>query len=167
MHTGSLDHYSIGCLCSDLFIAKSCQHFRKLQVTSNMPKHIGVEHVILIGVDRLGSIYFEKQYASYPTFNRLIQNGTSTFRARTSIPTISAPNWCSILSGMSVVQCSVFDNEWSINSAELEPITGIVHTIFDIAKQHKSNITAITGKKLQRWQMQTISILCFMEMMTK
>ena len=60
-----------------------------LGATSTMAQVPGVEHVVVIGVDGLGPVGFEK--APTPNIDRLIAGGASTMHARGVMPTSSSP----------------------------------------------------------------------------
>jgi predicted AlkP superfamily pyrophosphatase or phosphodiesterase len=58
----------------------------------------GIEHVILIGVDGFGAYAFEK--ANVPNLRALMKEGSWTLKARTVLPSASAPNWASMVMGV-------------------------------------------------------------------
>ena len=64
-----------------------------------MPESFGAyEHVFILGVDGAGR--FVKD-AYTPNFDRIFADGAIDYRARTEVKTDSAPNWTSILTGVS------------------------------------------------------------------
>lgn len=56
-----------------------------------------IEHVILIGSDGFGAYAFEK--AKVPNLRKLMEEGSWTLKARTVLPSSSAPNWASMVMG--------------------------------------------------------------------
>ncbi|HOW32528.1 MAG TPA: alkaline phosphatase family protein, partial [Bacteroidales bacterium] len=56
-----------------------------------------VQHVILIGIDGVSAEAF--QYASTPFMDELVAKGAVSLITRGVMPTVSAPNWATILSG--------------------------------------------------------------------
>ena len=56
-----------------------------------------IEHVILIGSDGFGAYAFEK--ANVPNLRKLMNQGSWTLKARTVLPSSSAPNWASMVMG--------------------------------------------------------------------
>ena len=55
------------------------------------------KHIILIGSDGLGAYAFEK--AEIPNLQRLIDDGAYTLKARSVLPSSSAVNWMSMITG--------------------------------------------------------------------
>ena len=56
-----------------------------------------IEHVILIGSDGFGAYAFEK--TKVPNLRKLMEEGSWTLKARTVLPSSSAPNWASMVMG--------------------------------------------------------------------
>lgn len=82
----------------------------------------GVEHVVVLGIDGLGPIGLEK--APIPNVSELIKNGAHSFAARGVMPTSSAPNWASMISGAGPEQHGVVDNKWPLPGYRFVPTTG-------------------------------------------
>lgn len=99
----------------------------------------GVAHVVVIGVDGLGPIGIEK--APTPNIDRLIAGGASTMKARGVMPTVSSPNWASMIMGAGPEQHGVLSNDWPKPEGFLDPSTkgpgGIFPTIFGILRQQR------------------------------
>jgi predicted AlkP superfamily pyrophosphatase or phosphodiesterase len=88
------------------------------------------KHTILIGCDGFGGMYLENATSCLPTFKSLMDNGVSTTRARDQIPTISAPNWATMITGEDPVDSGVFDNNWlPTDDAPPNPTVGKVPPI--------------------------------------
>jgi len=80
------------------------------------------KHVLIIGVDGFGGMYMENATSFLPTFKRLMDSGTWTTRARNQMPTVSAPNWCTVVCGMGPEESGVFSNDWvPANDSVVDP----------------------------------------------
>ena len=105
----------------------------------------GVEHVVVFGIDGLGSVGLEK--GNIPNVGELIKNGAHTFKARGVMPTVSAPNWASMISGAGPEQHGVVGNDWPLPKGFLPPIfrtngeTGLFPTIFYVLHKEKPTVT--------------------------
>jgi predicted AlkP superfamily pyrophosphatase or phosphodiesterase len=90
------------------------------------------EHVVVIGCDGMGSLAFTQTNA--PVMHRLMRDGAWTLRARGVLPTVSSPNWASIIMGAGPEQHGVTSNDWETNKFEITPTAvghgGIFPTIF-------------------------------------
>ncbi|MBC7927721.1 MAG: alkaline phosphatase [Bryobacteraceae bacterium] len=100
----------------------------------------GASHVILIGVDGLAPAGIRR--AETPNFKQLMKRGSWTFHARAVIPTVSSPNWASMVNGAGPAQHGITSNEWKPEKHEIEPVchgsTAIFPTIFDALRQQKA-----------------------------
>ena len=70
----------------------------------------GRTRVILIGVDGLGGEAVDR--ADCPNLRALMRRGAWTLKARGVIPTVSAPNWASVLTGAGPEQHGITSNGW-------------------------------------------------------
>jgi len=90
------------------------------------------EHVVVIGCDGMGSVSFTPTNA--PVMHRLMREGAWTLRARGVLPTVSSPNWASMIMGAGPEQHGVTSNEWQTNKFEIAPTAvgpgGMFPTIF-------------------------------------
>ena len=106
-----------------------------------------VKHVLVIGVDGMGSMAFEAR--NIPNLRRLMETGASTLKARGVMPTSSSPNWASMIMGAGPEQHGITSNDWETNKFEIAPIAvgsgGIFPTIFGLLReQHpKSSIVCL------------------------
>ncbi|MBK7031369.1 MAG: alkaline phosphatase family protein [Bacteroidales bacterium] len=104
-----------------------------------------IKHVLLIGLDGVSSEGF--QYALTPVMDDLISKGCLSLKTRAVLPTVSAPNWATILSGAGPEQHGVTSNEWSMNNQPYEPTikddAGYFTSIFTVIKKQQPK--AITG----------------------
>lgn len=78
------------------------------------------KHVIMIGLDALSSRGLQK--ASTPTMNQMIAEGALAPYARCVLPTVSTPNWTSMLTGVDPVQHGIYDNSWERESRQWDPV---------------------------------------------
>eukprot|EP00906_Rhabdomonas_costata_P012768 RCo018361 len=104
------------------------------------------QRVLLIGLDGFGGLYLENATAQLPNLRRLMEGGAFTMRARAQIPTWSAPNWSTILCGLTPPESGVFDNKWvpantdpsNVTESTISPISGagrIPETMWRVARQ--------------------------------
>jgi hypothetical protein len=105
-----------------------------------------VKRVILIGIDGVSAEAF--QYAKTPVINSLINRGVISLRTRGVMPTVSAPNWATILSGSGPEQHGVTSNSWSLMNQGFDPtvkdVDGYYTSIFTvIRKQMPKSSTAM------------------------
>jgi hypothetical protein len=77
----------------------------------------GVEHVLVIGCDGLGSLAFTPGNA--PVLHRMMREGAWTLRARGVMPTSSSPNWASMIMGAGPEQHGITSNDWQTNRFEI------------------------------------------------
>lgn len=95
------------------------------------------QKVILIGIDGLGSYAFEK--AEIPNIRKLMRQGSYSLEARCVLPSSSAVNWVSILTG-SPSELHGFTT-WGSKVPEIPPIAkgeeDIFPTIFSLLEEQK------------------------------
>jgi hypothetical protein len=75
--------------------------------------------IILIGIDGLSTDGI--QCAKTPNLNRLIKDGALSLKARGVMPTVSAPNWGSMLCGAGPEQHGITNNGWTASNHTIEP----------------------------------------------
>jgi predicted AlkP superfamily pyrophosphatase or phosphodiesterase len=99
----------------------------------------GIEHVVVIGCDGMGSLAFAETNA--PVMHRLMREGAYTLRARGVMPTSSSPNWASMIMGAGPEQHGVTSNDWETNKFEIPPLEagpeGMFPTIFRVIREQK------------------------------
>ena len=97
----------------------------------------GVEHVVVIGVDGLSPDGIRK--AETPHLHRLMKAGASTLHARGVMPTVSSPNWASMIMGAGPEQHGVTSNDWEPGKSAITPTAvgsgGIFPTIFGLLRE--------------------------------
>jgi arylsulfatase A-like enzyme len=99
----------------------------------------GVEHVVIIGCDGMSPDGVQK--AKTPNLHQLMQSGAYTLHARGVMPTVSSPNWASMIMGAGPEQHGITSNEWETNKFEIAPIAtgsgGMFPTIFGLVREQK------------------------------
>lgn len=78
------------------------------------------KHVIMIGLDAFSSRGLQK--AATPAMNQLIAEGALAPYARCVLPTVSTPNWTSMLTGVDPVQHGIYDNSWERDRRQWDPV---------------------------------------------
>jgi len=105
---------------------------------NELPK---AKHIILIGID--GLTVEGLQFAHTPNINRLINEGAVSLQARAVFPTISAPNWTSILTGVGPEQHGITLNKGLHDPHTITPILkdedGFFPSIFNIIRDQIPN----------------------------
>lgn len=100
---------------------------------------VGVEHVVIIGVDGLSPEGIRR--ARTPVLHRMMAEGASTLHARGVMPTSSSPNWASMISGAGPEQHGVTSNEWKPGQGAIVPTEvgpgGIFPTVFGLLRQQR------------------------------
>jgi arylsulfatase A-like enzyme len=98
-----------------------------------------VQHVIVIGIDGLSPDGIQK--AATPNLHQLMKTGASTLHARAVMPTVSSPNWASMIMGAGPEQHGVTTNDWEPNKFEIAPTAvgpgGTFPTIFGILRSQR------------------------------
>jgi predicted AlkP superfamily pyrophosphatase or phosphodiesterase len=87
------------------------------------------KQVVVIGVDGLGG----QMVSGMPKLQELMRRGVWTLHARGVIPTVSSPNWASMISGTGPEQHGVTSNEWQPDKFEIasncrQTIFGVLRT---------------------------------------
>jgi predicted AlkP superfamily pyrophosphatase or phosphodiesterase len=99
----------------------------------------GVEHVVVIGVDGLSPEGIRR--AKTPVLHRMMAEGASTLHARGVMPTVSSPNWASMIMGAGPEQHGVLSNDWKPGDKAITPTEvgpgGIFPTVFGLLRQQK------------------------------
>jgi hypothetical protein len=98
-----------------------------------------VSHVIIIGVDGMSTDGVIK--ADTPTLHDMMNRGSWTLHARGVLPTTSAANWASIITGAAPEQHGVTSNDWQVGEfnfpSQVTGSGGFFPSIFQIlTEQH-------------------------------
>lgn len=98
-----------------------------------------VQHVVLIGIDGVSAEAF--QLSSTPFMDELVTTGAISISTRGVMPTVSAPNWATILSGAGPEQHGVTSNNWSLKKQGFQPVRpdkrGHFTSIFSLIRQQR------------------------------
>ena len=103
------------------------------------------KRVLLIGIAGVSSEEF--QYANTPVIDKLISQGAISLKTRGVIPSESAANWVSVLSGAGPEQHGVISNNWNQGNQSIEPtvsdVDGYFPSIFTLIRKQRPK--AVTG----------------------
>ena len=98
-----------------------------------------VAHVVVIGVDGLGSAGVRN--AEAPKLRELMKAGAWTLKARAVMPSSSSPNWASMIMGAGPDVHGVTSNDWMPDKFDVKPATvgsgGIFPTIFGVVREQR------------------------------
>src|SRR5450631_3004382 len=78
------------------------------QTSASYPS--GIKHVIIVGCDGMSPNGIRT--AATPVMHKLIAGGAVKWNVRTIYPSVSSPNWESMISGAGVEQHGVIDIDW-------------------------------------------------------
>jgi len=100
------------------------------------------DYALVIGCDGMGSYWLQRppSWLTTPNLDRLRKQGAYSWNARSVMPTISKPNWASIIDSAGPEEHGVLDNDWKVGT-ELPPITGnntYFPSMFQAIKQQNS-----------------------------
>jgi len=97
------------------------------------PKGFGTaKYALVIGCDGLGGFYVNNATSFLPNIAKFYSKGSTTAVARDQMPSVSAPNWGTIITGMGPEESGIPDNSWvpaddnptDPTVLELPPISG-------------------------------------------
>ncbi len=99
--------------------------------------------VVIIGVDALSTEGL--QFSRTPNIDTLIRRGALSLSTRAVMPTVSAPNWASMLMGAGPEQHGVTKNGWSKETATIAPAErdadGYFPSIFTLVRRQMPRST--------------------------
>ena len=108
-------------------------------------------HVVVIGCDGFGSLGFTTSNA--PVLHKLMREGAYTLKARGVMPTVSSPNWASMIMGAGPEQHGVTSNEWETNKFQITPTAtgtgGMFPTVFGVLREQKPDARIVC---IHDWQ---------------
>ena len=100
---------------------------------------VAADHVIVLGFDGLSPDGIRN--ASTPVIHELMRRGAYTLHARGVIPTVSSPNWASMIMGAGPAEHGVTSNDWQPGKFDIAPIctgdVGIFPTIFGLTRKQQ------------------------------
>ncbi|MDR1802381.1 MAG: alkaline phosphatase, partial [Treponema sp.] len=95
------------------------------------------KHVFLIGLDGWGSYSFRNERFSMPVIEELMNNGSYTLQAMNVMPSISLPNWSSMLMGSSPDITRYWTNNPSKAVSRYADNYGLFPSIFTLLKEQR------------------------------
>ena len=99
------------------------------------------KHVVVIGLD--GTSPNGIEHAKTPAIDELKARGAWTHRARGVMPTVSSPNWASMIMGAGPEQHGVTSNKWELDNAPFPPVAkgsgGMFPTMFGVLREQHPN----------------------------
>ncbi len=100
---------------------------------------IAADHVVILGFDGMSPDGVRN--AATPILHDLMRLGAYTLHARGVIPTVSSPNWASMIMGAGPAEHGVTSNDWQPDRFEITPICtgdgGIFPTIFGLTRNQR------------------------------
>jgi predicted AlkP superfamily pyrophosphatase or phosphodiesterase len=107
--------------------------------TANAKKNTRIVMIALDGISVNGF-----QQAKTPHLDALLAEGALSLTTRVVMPSITLPNWTSILTGSSPEQHGVVDNSWELNKFTLPPTErdadGYYPSVFTVLKNKVPNV---------------------------
>jgi predicted AlkP superfamily pyrophosphatase or phosphodiesterase len=97
----------------------------------------GVEHVVVVGIDGMTASSVAR--AKTPNMHKVMKSGAYTLHGRSVDPSVSSPNWASIIMGAKPESHGIFSNDWKPGDTPAFP------TIFELchAAMSGADIAAI------------------------
>ena len=99
------------------------------------------DHVVVIGVDGMSPAGLRK--ARVPTIDAMRAAGSWTYHARGVMPTVSAPNWASMIMGAGPEQHGVTSNDWRKDTFDIAPTVigpgGFFPTVFSVLREQRKD----------------------------
>ncbi|HTX37904.1 MAG TPA: alkaline phosphatase family protein [Bryobacteraceae bacterium] len=97
------------------------------------------QHVIVFGVDGLSVDGVNR--SNSPRLHQMMQESAWTLEARGVMPTLSSPNWASMIDGAGPEQHGITSNGYLKPMVELQPVcrdeAGMFPTIFEVLRQER------------------------------
>lgn len=99
-----------------------------------------IKHVVVIGIDGFSASGLRK---ANPVFmDSLMSAGAYSLSVRTVLPTVSSPNWASLLMGAGPEQHGITSNDWELDAFQVEPVVSDSNyrfpSIFTIFRDQRS-----------------------------
>ena len=99
-----------------------------------------VKHVIIIGVDGMSPDGVMKAHS--PNMDSLMAQGSHSFECKAQLPTVSSPNWASIIMGVPPAAHGIWSNKWQVRDIKDSVYCNgkkghIFPTIFRVLREQK------------------------------
>jgi len=99
-----------------------------------------IKHVIIIGCDGMSPDGVMKAHT--PNMDSLMARGSHTFHCKAVMPTVSSPNWASIIDGATPSSHGIWSNKWQVRDIKDSVYCGgkkghIFPTIFRVLREQK------------------------------
>jgi predicted AlkP superfamily pyrophosphatase or phosphodiesterase len=101
---------------------------RALLLLWTLPLCAQTAHVVVIGIDGFGAAAVRDN--ATPRIHELMGAGAWTLQARGVMPTVSSPNWASMIMGAGPEQHGVTSNDWQPDKFEFLPVCRGTASIF-------------------------------------
>ena len=88
-----------------------------------------VRHVVVIGIDGLGGAYVPM--VATPVLDAMMGAGVYSLAMQNTLPTMSAPNWMSMIAGATADQHGVDSNDWEPGDSQPTP------TVFAVLREQR------------------------------
>lgn len=98
--------------------------------------------VVLIGIDGLGSYGIKK--SSTPVMDSILNNGAYSVNAKAGYPTLSSPNWSSMIRGVKPKQHKIKSNQWEdafTGRKDHKELLELYPTVFKVFKDQYPDAT--------------------------
>ncbi|MDZ4845743.1 MAG: alkaline phosphatase [Chitinophagales bacterium] len=101
-----------------------------------------IKHIVVIGVDGMSPDGILK--ANTPNMDALIKTGAHSFSAQAVLPTVSSPNWASMMMGASPKRHGVKSNKWEVEDVKKKSFCGnakgeIFPTIYRVIREQRKD----------------------------
>ncbi|MCF1713291.1 alkaline phosphatase family protein [Flavihumibacter sp. RY-1] len=98
-----------------------------------------IKHVVVIGIDGFSASGLRK---ANPVFmDSLMSVGAYSLSVRTVLPTVSSPNWASLIMGAGPAQHGITSNDWELDAFQVEPVVSDTNfrfpSIFTIFREQR------------------------------
>lgn len=92
--------------------------FSSCQQKEHAPDEI--QHVVVIGIDGFSASGLRKANPAF--MDSLMSVGAYSLSVRTVLPTVSSPNWASLMMGAGPEQHGITSNDWELDDFQIDPV---------------------------------------------
>jgi hypothetical protein len=98
-----------------------------------------IKHVVVIGIDGFSASGLRKANPAF--MDSLMSVGAYSLSVRTVLPTVSSPNWASLIMGAGPAQHGITSNDWELDAFQVEPVVSDTNfrfpSIFTIFREQR------------------------------